>query len=54
MTVDEVKLKATALYDAGMNLMQFIMAIGAVPDLPGDRPRGINTPKARKAASKKK
>lgn len=54
VTVDEIKLKASALYEAGMNLMRFLMAVDCVPALPSERIRGANTPKARKAARKKK
>jgi hypothetical protein len=53
VTVDEIKLKAVALYEAGIDLMRFLIALDVVPDLPGDRVRGVNTPKARKAARKK-
>lgn len=53
VTVDEIKSKAVALYDSGMSLMQFIMSLDKVPALPRDRERGVNTPKARKAARKK-
>jgi hypothetical protein len=52
VTADEVKGKAFALYDAGMDLMRFLMAHNRVPDLPGQRPRGVNTPSARKARNK--
>lgn len=54
VTVDEIKLKAITLYEVGMSLMQFIIAMEKVPALPReDRARGANTPKARKAARKK-
>lgn len=53
VSVDEIKLKAGALYDAGLNLMRFIIAMDVMPALPSDRARGVNTPKARKAARKK-
>ena len=52
VTVDEIERKALALYEAGMDLMQFLMDFGLVPDLPRTRKRGVNTPKARKAARK--
>ncbi len=54
MTVDEVKLKSRALYEAGINLMRFILAVDVLPALPRERVRGANYPKARKAARKKK
>lgn len=54
MTVDEIKRKAITLYEVGMNLMRFLIATDKLPDLPRDRKRGINTPKARKAARKEK
>jgi hypothetical protein len=54
VTVDEIKRKAIALYDAGMDLMRFLMAVNRLPALPrADRARGVNTPQARKAARKK-
>lgn len=54
VTVDEIKLKAFALYDAGLDLMKFLIALDLVPALPrADRPRGVNTPSQRKAARKK-
>lgn len=52
MTVDEIKLKATAIYDAGIELMRFLIALDLVPDLPGERVRGVNTPQARKRRRK--
>jgi hypothetical protein len=51
-TIDEIKLKADALYNAGIDLMRFLIALDIVPAVPGDRPRGVNTPKARKARKK--
>lgn len=55
VTVDEIESKALALYDAGMNLMRFLIAVDKVPVLPrADRRRGVNTPKARKAARKER
>lgn len=55
LSVYEIKSKALALYESGMSLMSFIIAIDKVPRLPrADRIRGINTPKARKAAKKKR
>lgn len=54
VTVDEIKRKAITLYEVGMDLMRFIMAVDKVPALPReDRARGVYTPKARKAARKK-
>lgn len=54
VTVDEIKLKALTLHEAGMDLMRFITMLGLIPALPRtDRQRGVNTPKARKAARKK-
>jgi len=53
VTVDEIEGKALALYNAGMDLMRFIIAADILPPLPRDRERGVNTPKARKAARKK-
>jgi hypothetical protein len=53
VTVNEIKSKALALYEAGMGLMRFIMAVDMVPNLPRVRERGVNTPKARKAAREK-
>ncbi|HET7709136.1 MAG TPA: hypothetical protein VFK50_06330, partial [Sphingomicrobium sp.] len=53
VTVDQIESKALALYEAGMDLMRFIMAVDKIPALPRERKRGINTPKARKAARKK-
>ena len=54
VTVDEIKLKALALYDAGIDLMRFLIALDLVPALPkAGRKRGVNTPSARKAARKK-
>jgi hypothetical protein len=52
VTVDEIELKADALYDAGIDLMRFLVALDVVPEVPGDRIRGVNTPKARKARKK--
>lgn len=53
VTVDEIKLKAVALHHAGLDLMEFIMAVDKLPLIPRKRERGINTPKARKASRKK-
>jgi hypothetical protein len=53
VTVDEIKSKALTLYEAGMNLMSFILAVDKLPALPRERQRGVNTPKARNAARKK-
>lgn len=53
VAVKEIESKAVALYDAGMDLMRFIIATDILPPLPRDRQRGVNTPKARKAARKK-
>ncbi|HXG99518.1 MAG TPA: hypothetical protein VNI79_03770 [Sphingomicrobium sp.] len=54
VTVDEIKRKAVTLYEVGMDLMQFIIDMDKVPALPSEtRTRGVNTPKARKAARKK-
>lgn len=50
MTVDEIKLKAATLYEAGIDLMRLIMALDVMPALPQPRQRGVNTPKERKAA----
>lgn len=52
VTVDEVKGKALALYEAGMDLMRFCIALGIDPALPRQRDRLVNTPKARKARRK--
>lgn len=53
VSVDEIKGKALALYEAGMSLLQFLIAFEKIPALPRERVRGINTPKARKARRKK-
>lgn len=52
VTVDEIKLKAIALYEAGINLMRFIMALDKLPALPRERLRGVNTADARKRRRK--
>lgn len=55
VTVDEIKLEALALYDAGIDLMRFLIALNLVPALPrANRQRGVNTPRERKAARKKR
>ena len=54
VTVDEIKLKAVAIYDAGIDLMRFLIALELVPALPRSRERGTNTPQSRKAARKKR
>jgi hypothetical protein len=55
VAVEEIRSKAAALYEAGMDLMRFMMAVDKLPALPRhDRVRGVNTPKARKAARKQK
>lgn len=54
VTVNEIELKALTLHEVGLQLMRFIMAVDKTPALPrADRARGVNTPKARKAARKK-
>lgn len=53
VTVDEIKGKALALYEAGISLMRFLIATDKVPSLPRERERGVNTPKERKARRKK-
>lgn len=53
VSVDEIDGKALTFYKVGMDLMQFIIDMEKVPALPSEvRPRGVNTPKARKAARK--
>ena len=54
VTVDEIKSKAVAFHEAGLNLMRFILAVDKLPALPRKRERGLNTPNARKAARKVK
>lgn len=53
VAVDEIERKALTLYDVGMNLMRFCIAVGIDPALPRERDRTVNTPKARKARRKK-
>lgn len=53
VAVDEIERKALTLYEVGMNLMRFCIALGIDPKLPRQRDRGVNTPKARKARRKK-
>lgn len=53
VAVNEIKLKAMALYEAGITLMRFLIAVDKMPLLPKPRPRGVNTPNARKARAKK-
>lgn len=52
VTVDEIKLKALALYNAGIDLMEFLITQDRVPALPRDRVRGANTHRERKARRK--
>ena len=55
MTVDEIKLKAFALYESGIDPMKFLIALDLVPALTNaTRKRGLNTPGAHKAARKKR
>ena len=53
VAVDEIERKALTLYETGMNLMRFCIALGIETKLPRARDRGANTPKARKARRKK-
>jgi len=52
VTVDEIELKADALYEAGIDLMSFLIDLNVVPETPRERKRGVNTPKSRKARKK--
>ena len=52
VTVAEIKHKALALHEVGLNLMRFLLAVDKLPALPRDRARGVNTPSARKARRK--
>lgn len=52
VAVDEIKLKAMALYEAGINLIRFLIAVDKMPPLPKPRLRGVNTPKERKVRAK--
>ena len=53
VAVNEIESKALALYEVGMNLMRFCIALGIDPALPRERDRLVNTHKARKARRKK-
>lgn len=53
VTVDEIRAAANALYEAGMELHRFVIMAGILPAFPRERERGVNTPKARKAARAK-
>jgi hypothetical protein len=52
-TVEQIRLDAAFIYDAGMALIKFMIALGLEPTLPGLRPRGHKTKAARKARRKK-
>jgi len=52
VTVDQIELKALALYNAGIGLMEFILDMDIMPAYPRTRNRTINTPSARKRRRK--
>jgi hypothetical protein len=53
MSVDGVRADAKAIYDAGMDLLRFLIHYGLVPKLPKLRPRAHKLKAARKKRAKK-
>jgi len=53
-TVDEVKIDALAIYNAGIRLWEFLIKANLVPAFPPYRPRGHKTKDARKKLRDKK
>ncbi|HXQ11519.1 MAG TPA: hypothetical protein VN805_11045 [Caulobacteraceae bacterium] len=53
MSVDQIKSDAAFIYDAGIELLQFMIAMGLEPRFPAPRPRAHKTRAARKARRKK-
>jgi hypothetical protein len=48
VTAQSVEKDALFIYDAGMELMEFVQQHGLIPSIPGLRPRGHKTKAARK------
>lgn len=52
VAVDQIKAEAILLYEAGIGLLRFLIALDLMPNLPPNRARGVNTPKERKKRRK--